>query len=341
MSETSGREAKTIHRLLEFDPKNGGFKRDRENPLEGDVFVVDEMSMVDVALAHQLVRAIPSHAAALFVGDVDQLPSVGPGLVLSDLIESGAIPVCRLTEVFRQAAQSRIVTNAHRVNQGQLPVWPKEKVEKPTDSDFYFIEQDDPDAAERTILHLVSKRLPDRFGFDPWKDIQVLSPMTRGVLGTRNLNQSLQRVLNPAGHPITRYGVNYRVGDRIMQTQNDYDKDVFNGDCGRILTISEFEREAVLDFDGREVVYGYDEFDELQHAYAVTIHKSQGSEYPCIVVPVHMQHYMMLHRAIVYTGITRGRKLVVLVGAVKALAMAVKRVDSRQRITTLRERLSR
>jgi len=339
MSETSGREAKTIHRLLEFDPKNGGFKRNREKPLEGDVFVVDEMSMVDVALAHQLVRAIPHHAAALFVGDVDQLPSVGPGLVLSDIIESGVIPVCRLTEVFRQASQSRIVTNAHRINRGQLPDWPKRKLEKPTDSDFYVVEQDDPDAAERTIIHLVADRLPDRFGFDPWKDIQVLAPMTRGILGTRNLNASLQAALNPSAKQLLRYGVTFRTGDKVIQTVNDYEKEVWNGDIGRIVRLNDEEREAVLDFDSRSVVYGYEELDELQHAYAITIHKSQGSEYPCVVIPVHMQHYMMLHRAIVYTGVTRGRKLVVLVGAVKALSMAVKRVDSRRRITTLRERL--
>ncbi len=339
MSETSGREAKTIHRLLEFDPKNGGFKRDREHPLEGDVFVVDETSMVDVALAHQLVRAIPPHAAVLLVGDVDQLPSVGPGQVLSDIIESGVLPVCRLTEVFRQAAQSQIVTNAHRVNLGQLPVWPKAKLEKPTDSDFYVVEQDDPDAAERMIVHLVGSRLPDRFGFDPWKDIQVLAPMTRGILGTRNLNASLQKSLNPSAKQVIRYGVAFRAGDKVIQTVNDYEKEVWNGDIGRIARLDDEDREAVLDFDGRSVVYGYDEFDELQHAYAVTIHKSQGSEYPCVVIPVHMQHYMLLHRAIIYTGVTRGRKLVVLVGSVKALAMAVKRVDSRRRITTLRERL--
>lgn len=339
MTETSGIEARTIHRLLEFDPATGDFKRNREKPLEGDVFVIDEASMVDLVLGHQLVRAIPPHAALILVGDVDQLPSVGPGMVLSDIITSEALPVCRLTEVFRQAAESRIVTNAHRVNKGMLPVWPREKLDDPTACDFYFIEQPDPDEAERILSKLVLERLPDRFGFDPFRDIQVLAPMTRGVLGTRNLNQSLQQVLNPAGRQVLRYGVNYRVGDKIMQTQNDYDKEVFNGDIGRIKSMDDIEREAVLDFDGREVVYGFDEFDEVTHAYAVTIHKAQGSEYPCIVIPVDMQHYMMLHRNLIYTGITRGRKMVVLIGAVKALAMAVKRTDSKRRITTLRARL--
>ena len=339
MTETSGLEAKTIHRLLEFDPATGDFKRNREKPLDGDVFVVDEASMVDLVLGYQLVRAIPSHAALILVGDVDQLPSVGPGMVLSDIITSGALAVCRLTEVFRQAAESRIITNAHRVNKGMLPVWPKEKLDDPATCDFYFIEQADPDEVERILLKLVQERLPERFGFDSVRDIQVLSPMTRGVLGTRNLNQSLQHALNSAGRQVLRYGVHYRVGDKVMQTQNDYDKEVFNGDIGYITDMDEIEREAVLDFDGREVVYGFDEFDEVTHAYAVTIHKAQGSEYPCIVIPVNMQHYMMLHRNLIYTGITRGRKMVVLVGAVKALAMAVKRTDSRRRITTLRERL--
>jgi exodeoxyribonuclease V alpha subunit len=275
----------------------------------------------------------------LFVGDADQLPSVGPGLVLSDLIESGAVPVCRLTEVFRQAAESQIITNAHRGNQGQLPLWPKQKLSAPTDSDFYVVEQDDPDAAERMIIHLVSERLQDRFGFDPWKDVQVLAPMTRGVLGTRNLNASLQKVLNPSAKQVIRYGITFRVGDKVIQTVNDYEKEVWNGDIGRIAKLDDVEGEATLDFDGRTLNYNYDEFDELQHAYAITIHKAQGSEYPCVVIPVHMQHYMLMHRAIVYTGITRGRKLVVLVGAVKALSMAVKRIDSLKRITTLKERL--
>jgi exodeoxyribonuclease V alpha subunit len=307
--------------------------------LEGDVFVIDETSMVDVTLAHQLVRAIPSHAAVLFVGDADQLPSVGPGLVLADLIESGAIPVCRLTEVFRQAAESQIITNAHRVNRGQFPVYPKEKLSTPTDSDFYVVEQDDPDKAEQMIIRLMAERLQSSFGFDPWKDVQVLSPMTRGVLGTRNLNASLQKVLNPSAKQVIRYGIAFRVGDKVIQTVNDYEKEVWNGDIGRIARLDDVEREATIDFDGRMLTYNYDEFDELQHAYAITIHKAQGSEYPCVVIPVHKQHYMLLHRAIVYTGITRGRKLVVLVGAVKALSMAVKRVDSQKRITTLKERL--
>jgi exodeoxyribonuclease V alpha subunit len=209
----------------------------------------------------------------------------------------------------------------------------------PTDSDFYVVEQDDPDKAEQMIIRLMAERLQTSFGFDPWKDVQVLTPMTRGVLGTRNLNVSLQKVLNPSAKQVIRYGITFRVGDKVIQTVNDYEKEVWNGDIGRITRLDDVEREATLDFDGRTLTYNYDEFDELQHAYAITIHKAQGSEYPCVVIPVHMQHYMLLHRAIVYTGITRGRKLVVLVGAVKALSMAVKRIDSQKRITTLTERL--
>jgi exodeoxyribonuclease V alpha subunit len=209
----------------------------------------------------------------------------------------------------------------------------------PTDSDFYVVEQDDPDKAEQMIIRLMAERLQTSFGFDPWKDVQVLTPMTRGVLGTRNLNVSLQKVLNPSAKQVIRYGITFRVGDKVIQTVNDYEKEVWNGDIGRITRLDDVEREATLDFDGRTLTYNYDEFDELQHAYAITIHKAQGSEYPCVVIPVHMQHYMLLHRAIIYTGITRGRKLVVLVGAVKALSMAVKRIDSLKRITTLRERL--
>lgn len=339
LSETSGREAKTIHRLLEFDPKTGQFRHGPGYPLEGDVFVVDETSMIDLVLAHQLVRAIPLHAALILVGDVDQLPSVGPGMVLRDVIESGVVPVCRQTEVFRQAAASHIVTNAHRVNRGEMPIYPRGKVADPAESDFYFIETQEPEETERMVVRLVKEHIPQKMGIDPNQDIQVLTPMQRGVLGAQNLNQRLQESLNPNAKGIQRFGLTFRVGDKVMQLENNYDKEVFNGDIGRIVKLDDEEREAVIEYDGRTVTYLYDEFDELTLSYAVTIHKSQGSEYPCVVIPVHTQHYMMLQRNLLYTGITRGKKLVVLVGMKKAVAIAVKRVQSHARITTLRERL--
>ena len=339
LGETTGLEAKTIHRLLEFDPQTAQFKRNADRRLAGDVFVVDESSMLDLVLAHQLIRAVPDHAVLLLVGDVDQLPSVGPGMVLRDIIDSGVIPVCRLTRIFRQAAASRIITNAHRVNQGEMPLYPRTKVADPGACDFYFIEIDEPDDAERMILRLVTRHIPDRMGLDPLDDVQVLTPMQRGVLGARNLNQSLQQALNPDARGIQRFGLTFRLGDKVMQIRNDYDKDVYNGDIGRIRRLDDEQREAVIEYDGREVAYLYDEFDEVTLSYAVTIHKSQGSEYPCVVLPIHTQHYMMLQRNLVYTGITRGRKLVIMVGTRKAMAIAVRRSHSRQRITTLKERL--
>jgi exodeoxyribonuclease V alpha subunit len=339
LSETTALDAKTIHRLLEFDPKTGQFRHGPGYPLEGDVFVVDETSMIDLVLAHQLVRAIPLHAGLILVGDVDQLPSVGPGMVLRDVIESGVVPVCRQTEVFRQAAQSHIITNAHRVNRGDMPVYPRGKVADPGESDFYFIETPEPEEIERMLLRLVTELIPQRFGIDPVQDIQVLTPMQRGVLGARNLNQRLQESLNPNAKGVQRFGLTFRVGDKVMQVANNYEKEVFNGDIGRIIQLDDEEREAIIEYDGRAVTYSYDEFDELTLSYAVTIHKSQGSEYPCVVMPIHTQHYMMLQRNLLYTGITRGKKLVVLVGSHKAVAIAVKRVQSHARITTLQERL--
>ena len=337
LSETSGMEAKTIHRLLEFDPKTGGFKHDAANPLEGDVFIIDETSMVDLPLANQTVRAIPNHAALILVGDVDQLPSVGPGCVLRDIIDSGVVPVCRLTEVFRQAAQSAIIANAHRINKGLFPEFPKAKEAKPS-SDFYFFEAEEPQAGVETILRLIRESIPQKFGFKP-DEIQVLTPMQRGELGARNLNQVMQAALNPSGPSVQRFGWTFRAGDRVMQTVNNYEKDVFNGDIGRISALDEAEQELTVLFDGRDVVYDFKELDELTLSYACSIHKSQGSEYSVVVIPIHTQHYMLLQRNLLYTAITRGRKLVVLVGTRKALAMAVKRVDSRRRVTSLRERL--
>ena len=341
MMETTGLSAKTIHRLLEFDPATSGFKHDAGKPLKGDVFIIDETSMMDLLLAHKLIQAIPKHAALILVGDVDQLPSVGPGCVLRDIIDSGLIPVCRLTEVFRQAAQSAIITNAYKVNRGQIPQFPKGKVKSPNQTDFYFVHAEEPEKAVALVINLVCEAIPNRLGFDRFNDIQVLSPMQRGLLGCRNLNTALQANLNPQGPSVERYGWTFRVGDKVMQTVNDYDKDVFNGDNGRIMSLDPVDQEVVIQFDGRKVIYDFNELDELIHSYAVTVHKSQGSEYPVVVIPVHTQHYALLQRNLLYTAITRGRKLVVLVGTQKAVAIAVKRMDSRRRVTLLKERLGK
>jgi exodeoxyribonuclease V alpha subunit len=336
LCEATGLDASTVHRLLEFDPATGGFKRDGASPLKGDLFVVDESSMLDLVLAHQLVRAVPHRAALLFVGDADQLPSVGPGNVLRDLIACGAIPVCRLTEVFRQAAQSAIIRGAHRVNSGQAPLFPKDREEP---SDFYFVEAEEPEKGAALVLKLVRDSIPRRFGLDPVRDIQVLCPMQRGELGARNLNLLLQEALNGVGLAMQRFGWTYRAGDKVMQTVNDYDKEVFNGDLGTVAHLETDAQELVVRFDGRDVAYAFGELDALVPAYAFTVHKAQGSEYPAVVVPVHTQHYPMLQRNMLYTAITRAKKLAVLVGTRKALAMAVRRAEGTRRITTLQERL--
>jgi len=337
MSEATGREAKTIHRLLEVDPRTGGFRRQESNPLECDLLVVDEMSMVDVPLMHALMRAVPPRAAVLLVGDVDQLPSVGPGRVLGDIIDSGAVPVVRLTEVFRQASESRIIVNAHRINAGQMP----ELTPAGGDSDFYFWEADDPEQAAQRLLQIVCERIPARFGLDPMRDVQVLCPMLRGVLGARSLNAELQKLLNPGREPrIERFGWTYSPGDRVMQVENDYDKDVYNGDLGFIASIDPSLAHLNVDFDGRLVEYDASDLDQLALAYATTIHKSQGSEYPAVVVPVSTQHYAMLQRNLLYTAVTRGRRLVVLVGQRKALAIAVSDRRVRRRWTMLKQWLT-
>jgi exodeoxyribonuclease V alpha subunit len=334
MNEATGVEAKTIHRLLEVDPKGGGFRRDETNPLDCDLLVVDETSMVDVLLMNALVKAIPEKAALLIVGDVDQLPSVGPGQVLADVIASGAVPVVRLTEVFRQAAESRIIVNAHRINQGALPDLRKPEAE----SDFYFVEADDPEAAVPLIIELVKTRIPRRFGLDPIRDIQVLCPMNRGGVGARSLNIELQAVLNPAGErKVERFGWTFAPGDKVMQVENDYDKEVYNGDIGYVKDVDPDEGELTASFDGKSVVYGFGELDTLVPAYAATIHKSQGSEYPAVVIPVMTQHYTMLQRNLLYTGVTRGKRLVVLVGQKKAVAIAVRSVTGRRRWSKLCE----
>jgi exodeoxyribonuclease V alpha subunit len=323
LSESTGMKAKTIHRLLEVDPKHGGFKRSLDNPIECDLLVVDETSMVDVPLMASLSRALPNNAALILVGDVDQLPSVGPGQVLADIINSSAIPVARLTEIFRQAAKSQIIMNAHRVNAGYMP---NLDVPRNQQSDFYFVEARDAEDGIAKITEIVRNRLPKRFGLDPIKDIQVLCPMNRGGLGARALNVELQKTLNPPVDStfIERFGFTYRVGDKVMQTSNDYDKEVFNGDVGYVSRIDLDAQELVIEFDDKPVDYQVGELDEVALAYAVSIHRSQGSEYPAVVIPMMMQHYMMLRRNLLYTAITRGRNLVVLVGERRAVGMAVK-----------------
>ena len=337
LAESTGREARTIHRVLEFDPKAMAFKRDQYSQLKTHLLVVDECSMVDTALMNQLLRAVPTPAAVLLVGDVDQLPSVGPGSVLADLIASGAIPTCRLTEVFRQAAASRIIVNAHRINAGRLP---EHAHEGPADSDFYLIPCTSAEEIQDRLLRVVLERIPQRFGLDPVADVQVLTPMNRGGLGARSLNVALQQRLNPSSAPrVTRFGWTYAPGDKVIQLINNYDKEVFNGDLGRIAAIDEEEGLVQVEVDGRRVEYEFGELDELSLAYATSIHKAQGSEYPAVVIPLALQHYMLLERNLLYTAVTRGRRLVVLIAEPRALAMAVKRIGSNLRLTKLRQRL--
>ena len=338
LSETTGQTAKTVHRLLEFDPATNDFRRNQSHPLSGDLFVMDETSMVDAMLAHQFFRAVPPDACVVLVGDVDQLPSVGPGSVLAELIRSRAVPVVRLTEVFRQAAQSRIISAAYAINCGRAP----DLTAPEALSDFYFVEADEPEAIRDAIVRLVRERIPKRFGMDPRTDIQVLAPMNRAELGARNLNQVLQQALNPARDQpeIERFGWTFRQGDRVIQTENNYQRDVFNGDLGVIESINRIEQELVVSFEGRSVPYDFGDLDELSLAYVLTVHKSQGSEYPCVVIPLHTQHFMMLQRNLLYTAVTRGKRLVVLVGTKKALGLAVRRQETRQRYTALARRLS-
>jgi exodeoxyribonuclease V alpha subunit len=338
LAESTGREATTIHRLLEFDPKGGGFIRCKELPLECDLLVLDETSMIDVLLMASALKALPQTAALLIVGDVDQLPSVGPGQVLADLIGSAQLPVARLTEIFRQASASRIIVNAHRVNAGSMP----ELAAPEGDSDFYFVEAADADDAANKIIKVVADRIPARFGLDPIRDVQVLCPMNRGAAGARALNLALQGALNAGGSgtAVERFGFTYRVGDKVMQIENNYDREVFNGDIGFIAKIDHDEGEVTIDIDGRTLVYPFAELDEVVLAYATTIHKSQGSEYPAIVMPVVTQHYAMLQRNLLYTGMTRGKRLVVLVGQRKAVAIAVRGTQGRRRWSKLRELLA-
>lgn len=336
MSEAIGREARTIHRLLEYTPKDDGFARNEDNPLACGLLVVDEASMMDTMLAYHLLKAAPLGATIVFVGDVHQLPSVGPGNVLGDLIASGAMPVVELVEVFRQAAESEIVCNAHLINRGELP-----RLESSKDrlSDFYFMRQDDPDRAADIIVDLVKNHIPRRFQLDPFDEIQVLSPMHKGTVGAANLNLRLQQALNPEGEALQRGERLYRLGDKVMQIRNNYEKDVYNGDIGRVSSVDVQEKCLVVRYDDRYVGYDWEELDEIVAAYAISIHKSQGSEYPAVVIPLMTQHYMLLQRNLIYTGVTRGKRLVVLVGEPRALAMAVKNNRMQKRYTWLARRL--
>lgn len=334
MSEITKKKASTIHSLLEFDFKAGGFKRNRDNPLDCDLMIVDEASMIDTYLMYSLLKALPDQARVIFVGDIHQLPSVGPGNVLKDMISSSTTPVTILNEIFRQAAGSSIITNAHLVNRGQFP-----RLYNGQESDFFFMECEETEEVLNTIIKLVSQRLPKRYGFNPKEEIQVLAPMKKGVIGTENLNLSLQQTLNPQGMALMRGMQRFQVGDKVMQLRNDYKREVFNGDIGFIESIDAEDQQLLIRIDQREVIYDYADLDELALAYAISIHKFQGSECPCIVMPVHTSHFMMLHRNLLYTGITRGKSLVVLVGTKKALAIAVKNDDVRKRYTGLQQNL--
>ncbi len=333
MTEATGMEAKTIHRLLEYNPMDG-YKRNNENPLEGDALIVDECSMIDILLFYNLMKAIPSNMRLILVGDIDQLPSVGAGNVLRDIIDSQQISVVRLTRIFRQAQSSRIVMNAHAINAGHFP-----NIKNGLDTDFFFINQEDADEMVKLIIGLVRERLPKKYGYPP-KEIQVLTPMQRGTVGAGNLNIELQNALNPTGLSLTRGGYTFRQGDKVMQIRNNYDKNVFNGDIGYITAVDTNERTLTVTFDSRLVEYDITELDEIVLAYAVTIHKSQGSEFPVVVMPVTMKHFVMLQRNLIYTGITRAKKICVLVGTTKALAYAIKQNTVSKRNTKLKERLN-
>lgn len=339
MQETSGHTSKTIHRLLEYSMQNGGFQKNEENPLECDLLIIDEASMIDSLLMHHLLKAIPLNAALILVGDVNQLPSVGAGNVLNDIIGAGTFPVITLTEIFRQARESKIIMSAHAINNGASP-----SLDSPgtydKNNDFYFIEQEDPEKVVNMIHELVTERIPRRFNLDPLRDIQVLTPMHKGIVGATNLNQTLQAALTPENTGVSRGNVTFRVGDKVMQIKNNYDKVVFNGDIGRVVGISPVDHQVIIAFEGQEIPYDFSDLDEIVLAYAISVHKSQGSEYPAVVMPVLTQHYMLLQRNLIYTAVTRGRRLVVLIGTRKALAIGINNNKTRKRFTRLKDRLS-
>ena len=337
MSEATGWEAKTLHRVLEWSPKEMGLKKDGDHPLDADVVIVDEASMIDNLLMHHFLKAVPKGSVLVLVGDVNQLPSVGAGNVLKDIIASGLVPVVELNEIFRQAMGSLIITNAHRINQGEFPRIPDPKEE--TLQDFYFIQKEKPEDVLATILDLVTNRIPSRFKINPIDGIQVLTPMHRGVIGAENLNKVLQEALNKSQVELPRGGRIYKLGDKVMQIKNDYDREVFNGDIGRITRIDPEEQEVTVEFDGRQVEYDFSDLNELLLAYAVSVHKSQGSEYPVVVIPVHISHYMLLQRNLLYTGVTRARKLVIIVGTKKALSIGIRNNKIQKRFTGLCQKL--
>lgn len=333
MSEITGKKAQTIHSLLEYDFR-GGFKRKKDNPLECDLLIVDESSMIDTLLMHSLLKAIPTGARVIFIGDINQLPSVGPGTVLSDMISSRQIPIVTLNEIFRQAQNSKIVVNAHKINQGQFP-----HLDKAQDSDFFFVEANTPEEIVQQIVKLVAVRLPLKYKFNAIDDIQVLSPMKRGIAGIENLNAVLQEQLNPKQDPLFKAGKRFHEGDKVMQIRNNYKKNVFNGDVGRITLIDMEESQVIVTIDEREILYDFFELDELTLAYAVSVHKYQGSECRCILMPVHTTHAMLLQRNLLYTGVTRGKELVILIGTMKALALAIKNDEIKERHTGLKAAL--
>ena len=334
MQETAGQTAKTIHRLLGFNPR-GGFNFNEDNPLSTDAVIVDEASMIDILLMYNLIKAVPPQALFILVGDVNQLPAVGPGNVLRDLIDSGVLNTVVLNEIFRQSRQSEIIVNAHRINSGRLP----KITNKPSQSDFFFVSEEDPERALAKMRKIVCERMPRRFGFDPRTDVQVLAPMHRGITGVGNINTELQNALNPGGKFVPQGSRQLRVGDKVIQLTNNYDKEVFNGDLGIVEAIDEIDQEFRVNYDGRGVTYDFSERDELTLAYAITVHKSQGSEYPAVVILLTMQHFILLQRNLLYTALTRGKKLAVIIGTKKALAIAVKNNRPLQRYTKLRERI--
>lgn len=337
VSEVTGQEAKTIHRLLEYSQQKGGFQVSESRNLPCDLLIIDEASMVDILLLHHLLKAVPRGATLILVGDANQLPSVGPGNVFQDLIASKAIPVVELTDIFRQARESLIIVNAHRINQGEFPL---SKPGPENLADFFFLEQEDPQDVLRLVVEMVKDRIPRRFGLNPLEDIQVLTPMHRGVVGSATLNQVLQQELNPGKEGFERGGRLFKVNDKVMQIKNNYDKDVFNGDIGRIAGIDLELQEMTVNFDNRQVIYDFSELDEITLAYAISVHKSQGSEYAAVVMPLVTQHYMLLQRNLIYTAVTRGKKLVVMVGAKKALAIGINNDKTRKRYTNFWRRLA-
>jgi len=338
MSSATGYEARTIHRLLEYSPSNGSFKRNEKNPLEVDIVIIDETSMIDTPLMYHFLKAVKTTTTVIFVGDVDQLPSVGAGNILKDMIDSGRIHTVRLDEIFRQSKESMIIVNAHRINKGDMPYL---KFSRDGLKDFFFTEIYEPQEVARYIIYLCNEVLPKKFGFNPVEDVQVITPMYKGIAGVSNLNNEMQDALNKNEYILIKGGRTFKIGDKVMQLRNNYDKDVFNGDIGKIISIDKELKEIKVNFYDKLITYDFSELDEITLAYAISVHKSQGSEYPVVIIPVLTHHYIMLQRNLLYTAITRGKKLVFLVGTKRAIAMAVKNNKPLKRYTMLKQRLLR